>query len=240
MVAVRLSDVAPDHKATRVTYGVLNLTHRDSHEHPQALEPGKRYPVRVRLNDVAQSVPAGHRLRISISTSYWPLAWPPPRSVLLAIHSGASLLELPVRPPRAEDATLRPFEEPEGAEPARTTRLQPEVHKWRVIRDLATDESTLEVIKDDGTFRLDDIEWEVTSKTSEWYSYRDDDFDSLRGETRWVRAFRRGDWSVRTVTRTVLTSDTTHFHLHAELDAYEGDDRVYSRNWRSAIPRDHV
>ncbi len=29
MVAARLSDVAPDDKATRVTYGMLNLTHRE-------------------------------------------------------------------------------------------------------------------------------------------------------------------------------------------------------------------
>lgn len=63
MVAVRLSDVLPDGKATRVTYGLLNLAHRDSHEHPERLEPGKRYAVQVRMNDVAQSFPPGHRLR---------------------------------------------------------------------------------------------------------------------------------------------------------------------------------
>ena len=40
-LAVRLSDVAPDGQVTRVSYQVLNLTHRDSHEHPHALEPGR-------------------------------------------------------------------------------------------------------------------------------------------------------------------------------------------------------
>jgi len=35
MVAVRLSDVAPDDRATRITYGLLNLTHRNSHEEPE-------------------------------------------------------------------------------------------------------------------------------------------------------------------------------------------------------------
>src|SRR5699024_9176875 len=73
MVAVRLSDVNPDGEATRVTYGILNLTHRTSDEHPEPLEPGKRYLVRVPLNGVAQRFPAGHRLRLSISTSYFPL-----------------------------------------------------------------------------------------------------------------------------------------------------------------------
>src|SRR5690606_28614585 len=35
LIAVRLNDVAPDGASTRVTYGVLNLTHRESHETPQ-------------------------------------------------------------------------------------------------------------------------------------------------------------------------------------------------------------
>jgi putative CocE/NonD family hydrolase len=74
MVSVRLSDVAPDDKATRVTYGLLNLTHRESHERPTPLEPGQSYRVSVKLNDVAYAFPAGHRIRLSISTSSWPRA----------------------------------------------------------------------------------------------------------------------------------------------------------------------
>jgi hypothetical protein len=45
---------------------------------------------------------------------------------------------------------------------------------------------------------------------------------------------------VETITRTVLTSTEDHFRLHAELDAFEGDERVFSRNWLYEIPRDHV
>lgn len=107
MVAVRLSDVAPDGKATRVTYGLLNLCHRDGHAEPRSLEPGERYAIAVPLNGVAQSFPAGHRIRLSISTSYWPLAWPPPEPVTLTVYGGESELELPVRPasePGRDDA----------------------------------------------------------------------------------------------------------------------------------------
>ncbi len=38
-LAVRLCDVAPDGQVTRVSYQLLNLTHRDSHEQPNALDP---------------------------------------------------------------------------------------------------------------------------------------------------------------------------------------------------------
>ncbi|HXV76318.1 MAG TPA: CocE/NonD family hydrolase, partial [Candidatus Polarisedimenticolaceae bacterium] len=37
MIAVRLNDVAPDGTSARVSYGLLNLTHRDDHERPTPL-----------------------------------------------------------------------------------------------------------------------------------------------------------------------------------------------------------
>jgi uncharacterized protein len=38
----------------------------------------------------------------------------------------------------------------------------------------------------------------------------------------------------------VLTSTDTAFRLYAQLDAYEGAERVYAQSWRRTIPRDHV
>ena len=239
MVAVRLSDTAPDDKSTRVTYGVLNLTHRDGHEHPEALTPGEFVRVRVPLNDVAQRFPAGHRLRLAVSTSYWPLAWLPPQSTRLTIRGGDSRLDLPVRQLRPEDDEVA-FEPAETGPPVPTTTIEAGEHTWLVNRDLATDTSTLAVVNDNGRIRLDDIDLEVENRVREWYSTVGDDFSSPRGEVETVRGLRRGDWDVRTVTRTVLTSSTTHFHLHAELDAYEGGRRVFSRNWDEEIPRDLV
>ena len=240
MIAVRLSDVAPDDKATRITYGLLNLCHRKGHAEPELLQPGRTYSVQVQLNHIAQSFPAGHRLRISISTSYWPLAWPPPYPVRLSVHIGASRLELPVRRPRSEDHALRRFLEPEGAPAPAVSQVQPKSHAWRVIRDLGKDEATLEVIKDEGALCLHDIEWTIHARAREWYSYQGDDFDSVRGETLWERCFQRGQWSVRTKARTVLTSTPDWFRVHAELDAFIQDERIFSRNWYYEIPRDHV
>ncbi|MEA3469826.1 MAG: CocE/NonD family hydrolase [Thermodesulfobacteriota bacterium] len=240
MIAVRLSDVAPDDKATRVTYGLLNLTHREGSENPSKLEPARFYRVQVKLNDIGYSFPARHRLRVSISTSYWPLAWPAPRPVRLTIRTGTSSLGLPVRPSLDETDQRVDFADPEGAQPMVKKTLRWSRHSWRVIRDLGTALSTLEVINDDGTVYIPDADIEMQRSAEEWYTYKKCDFDTLRGETVWNRGFRRGDWNVRTVTRTVLTSDPHSFHIHAELDAYEGEKRVYSKNWDYVIPRDLV
>jgi uncharacterized protein len=238
MVAVRLSDVAEDDKATRVTYGLLNLTHRSSDEHPEPLVPGERYRVSVRMNDVGAVIPAGHRVRVAISTSYWPLAWAPPEPVRLTVVTGRSTLTLPCRPPRDSDHELRSLGEPEGAPPISTRLVEPGHHTWRVIRDLATDRSTLEVVKDEGTVHLDEIDVDVTDQTLEWYRSTASDFDSLEGETRCVRGFARGDWSIRTVTTTKLTAGPASFRIRATLDAFEGDTRVYSKNWDRTVTRD--
>jgi len=234
--AVRLSDVAPDDKATRTTYGLLNLTHRDSHAEPEALTPGQVHRARIQLNDLGHVFPAGHRLRLAISTSYWPLAWPPPEPVRLAVHTPASRLQLPVRGTREADARIA-FAPPEAVLVARTTQVVGSEHRWVVHRDLESDFSTLEVIKNEGTLRIEDIDLEITDDTREYYSFVGEDFDSVGGEVRAVRRLCRGGWDVETRTRTVMTSDREYFHVHAELDAFENGRRVHSRNWLRRIPR---
>ncbi|CAM4120821.1 CocE/NonD family hydrolase [Janibacter anophelis] len=244
-IAVRLSDVAPSGEATRITYGVLNLTHRSSSSSPEPLVPGERYDVQVQLNGVAHSFPAGHRLRLSISTSYWPLVWPAPRPAELTIHPADSVLRVPIRPRQDDDRTASPFHEPVMAPELETTVLEPSEHDWRVTRDLATDVSTLEIVNDQGAFRIEETGTVVRRSTTEWYSFRWDDVTSVRGETRTVRRLERGNWRTEVVTSTVLTCTEDDFVIRADLDAYELDEsrghrRVHAESWDRVIPRDLV
>jgi hypothetical protein len=217
-----------------------NLTHRNGSAHPEPLEPGTRYRVQVQLNEIAQAFPAGHRLRVSLSTSYWPIAWPPPRLTTLTVFTNASRLTLPTRSDNSADAHLPAFAAPEGAPPSAKTIVQPRRYEWLVKRDLARDRSTLEVVKDEGTIRLEDIDLELTRSTTEWYTYQTNDVLSAWGETLCVRRFRRGDWQVETITRTILTVNAETFFIHADLDAYENGLRVYAKSWEYAVPRDHL
>ncbi|MEY9214560.1 CocE/NonD family hydrolase [Thermobifida halotolerans] len=241
MVAARLSDVAPDGSATRVSYGLLNLTRMDGRDDPEPFVPGRRYRATVRLNGVAQAFPPGHRIRLSLSTSYWPLAWPPPRPVLLTVYTGSSTLTLPVRPTSESDEVVKdPFGPPEGAPPLSTTRLRPAEQRWRVSRDLVDYRSALEIVKDTGTVRYEAVNLDVSRRAEECYESVADDFTSARGETTWTMEFRRGDWKTRTVTHTALSCTETEFLVYATLDGYEGEHRVFSRQWNERLPRDHV
>ncbi len=245
LVAVRLCDVDPLGSSLRVTYGVLNLTHRDGHAEPQPLEPGTRYRIRVPLNDIAHAFPRGHRIRIAVSTSYWPLVWPAPRPVTLTLFAGASHLDLPVRPPRTEDAALPPFPGPEGAPPLAVTVLQPPERGRRVRYGLATGEHRMTVLNHDGERRIDALDLTGGSWNVERYRIRADDPLSARAAFDWTMTMGRGVWRVRTETRTVLTCTADRFRMRLDLDAYERDAegaerRVFCRSWEREIARDLV
>ena len=116
-LVVRLCDVHASGESLRVSFGVLNLTHRDSHAAPSPLVPGERYRVRLQLNDCGATFPAGHRIRLALSTAYWPMVWPAPHDATVTILGGA--LDLPARPPRPEDAALPTLATAETAAPVR-------------------------------------------------------------------------------------------------------------------------
>ncbi|MGW2472535.1 CocE/NonD family hydrolase [Streptomyces sp. NPDC001665] len=237
-VAVRLSDVAPDGRATRVTYGVLNLAHRSGADRPEPLEPGEAYPVRVPLNGVAQVFPAGHRIRLSLSTSYWPLVWPAAAPSCLSVHESGSRLTLPVRPAEMPDGMPEvPFGEPEGCAPPEVTQLTEPEQAWTVTRNLVDYYSALDIVKDRGIQRFEENGIEVGLRACERYTSVADDFGSVSGESAWTMRFRRTGWDVRVETRTLLTSDDSAFHVDATLDGYEDGRRVFSRTWNESVPR---
>ncbi|MGW4171440.1 CocE/NonD family hydrolase [Streptomyces chartreusis] len=239
MVAARLSDVSPDGAATRVSYGLLNLTRRDSSEAPEPLEPGRRYRATIPLNGVAQAFPPGHRIRLSLSTSYWPLAWPPPKPARLSVHERSSTLTLPVRPvAEADEMPSAPFGEPEGARPLATSQMTPPEERWEVKRDLVDYHAELDIVKDRGTVHFENIGLEASRRAHERYTTVADDFTSANGSSTWTMRFRRDNWDVRVVTHTQLSCDETSFFVDASLDAYEADRRVFSRTWNETVPRD--
>jgi hypothetical protein len=240
MVAARISDVAPSGRATRITYGVLNLTHRNSDENPEFLNPGQQYTIKLKLNHIAQHFRAGHKIRLSLSTSYWPLVWPSPEPVTLTIQPDNCYLTLPIRNDGKKDDQLTDLGKPDLEDIMKTTLLVPPKREWQVIHNLATNEVTLQVINNDAQYKINDINWAVQKDVTEKYSYQSYNYDTLRGEVISERSFKRNDWAVYTKTRTVLTSTKTHFIIRATLDAYEGDVRIFSKSWDERIKRDYL
>ncbi len=140
-LVVRLSDVAPDGTSSQVTMGVLNLTHRHGHADPEPLVPGRPESVRVPLRSAGYRFAAGHRLRLSVASSCWPVIWPSPQPGSLTIHHGsevanvgASRLELPLAP-AADDVPVPAF----VTSPAEVDTVgggTDDAPRWQVIEDV--------------------------------------------------------------------------------------------------------
>jgi putative CocE/NonD family hydrolase len=238
-VAVRLNSIWPDGAVSRLTYAVANLTHLHgtaSHEQPQALEPGKVYTVRIQLDDVAYRVPKGHRLRVSLSTSYWPLIWPAPQPVTLTVHSGASHIDLPVRAKKRGEKAPQ-FAPPEAAAPVRLKTVDAPWNKREVRIDQATGERRM-VIEDDFG-RSTNLEHGLTTwgRGRESYSILPEDPLSARQECHWSMETSRGDWVTRTETYSSMRATATHFHITGRLEAYEGKKQILVRHWDEKIKR---
>jgi uncharacterized protein len=239
-IAVRLNDVAPDGVSTRITYTLFSLNHAWDQAAPVALEPGKVYRARIALNTIAYALQPGRRLRVAISTACWPQLWPGPTATTLTVHTAESRLELPVRPPHSEDRQLRAFDPPEesAANPYTITR-EGDWHRT-VTRDVATGAYELVMVKDYGGIRYDDIDWRLDCAGLERYRVRPDDPLSAEADCTYHHELSRGDFVVRSETRTTLRNDATHFHLTATVDAYENGRRIFSDEETISIPRDFM
>jgi uncharacterized protein len=238
MIAVRLCDVHPDGVSERVSYGLLNLTHRESHEQPSPLQPGRRYRIRVQLNDTAHAFLPGHRLRIAVSTSYWPVAFPMPEAVTLTLFTGTCVLELPVRRPRPQDRELGAFPPPQSAPPLVQTVLRPGAAVRRIERDIANGESIFTRHDDTGTYRIEGIDLTIDQIKTGTYRIGIDDPSAVEIDIRWIQKLERGSWRVRSETRTRMRATREEFLLDATLDAFEDEKRIYSQNWDRRIRRD--
>ncbi|MGH3156076.1 MAG: CocE/NonD family hydrolase, partial [Streptosporangiaceae bacterium] len=73
-VFVKLVDVYPDGTAYNLADTCLRLRYRDSFEHPAKLVPGEIHRVQIGGITTANYFPAGHRIRIEIAGSNFPLA----------------------------------------------------------------------------------------------------------------------------------------------------------------------
>jgi hypothetical protein len=239
-VACTLSEILPDQSIARISYGFLNLTHRDSHEHPTPLVPGRRYKIRVRLNEAAHRFAAGNRLRLAVSTAFWPIIWPSPEPVTLSVHLMGSGLQLPMRPLRAADASLAPFLEPAGAPPVRRTYIDEPHEKRTITTDVVTGMVEWFLSESEGTYRIEDIDLTRSIEMQRRLLIDPRDPTSARAEARAFRAYSRADWRTSAEVHLVLTCDRHSFRVIARIDAYEGESRIFSRSWDESIARDLV
>jgi hypothetical protein len=238
-IVARLCDVAPTGESLLVTRDLLNLAHRAGHDRAVPLVPGEAVIAELPLKVIAHRFGAGHRVRLSVSTTYWPWMWPPPEAVTLSLSCGEdSFLELPVRPPRAGDARLAPFGPPERPAGIATEVLARRPTR-RTIRHDLTDGSA-EVLFDwdvGGRFRL--VDAGIEADGSNVTSYRIVAGQPLSAEVRTGQsaALRSAHCDVAVEATGHMSATPGAFLVTLGVDAREDGHRIHSRQWHLEFPR---
>lgn len=240
LVAVRLCDVWPDGASNRITFGIRNLTHVDNHEFPRTLEPNKVYTTTILLRDIAYTIPSGHRLRLAISTSYWPLVWPSPKPVTISVQAGTSRLILPLRTEGSDNYSIPVFEPPMGSRLVEHRVVVAPNSTRNISRELNNEKTKYRVNRDPGISWLADTDIVCGSRGEAEFEISSNDPLSAKHTERATQILERGDWRIRIEAETVLTATENEFLLSGMLEAYEGDERVAVKNWYHKIPRNHL
>ena len=238
-IAVRLNDIHPSGEVSRVSWGVLNLAHRNGNENPQPMTPGKFESVEIELNECGYRFMRGHKMRIALSTSYWPMIMPPPEIVTATIQLGPdAMLTLPVR----AGVDVYKMEEPADENPLpEYKQIEEGLHRRWIERNFQTGRSHYRVINDSGEIEVPGHGMRTRHSHDERWSIAADDPLSYIAQSRYTCRMRRGDWSVRTVSESEFRCDAENFYIKATVKAYEGDELLHQRDWDEiAVPRDHI
>ena len=240
LITARLCDVSPTGASTLMTRGFLNLTHRDSHEFPEPLKPGKQYTISFPLKAVGQTIAAGNRIRLALSPTYWPYAWPSPAAACLTIQTGGeSWIELPVRSSRSADSEPAPFGPPEAAPPLENVAQTEGAGDRRILHDAATASYAISVgLGFDSMTLADGLTY--TERGGDTFSVVEGDPLSAKADSAWSISVGRGEWQTRVETQSTVSGDAGSFRLTNRVDAYEGNVRVFGKTWTKVIPRDNV
>ncbi|UUN28539.1 CocE/NonD family hydrolase [Streptomyces sp. FIT100] len=236
----RLCDVGPDGSSTLVTRGVLDLSARHGPDRRDAWPPGATEDVCFELSAIGHAFPPGHRIRLAVSSAYWPWIWPSPGTAGFTLEPEGSSLELPVRAP-GDTAGAIGFGEPEQSEPlgvvTPVTLDEPRPGRL-VVRDVAKGEWRLETDPADGGTHVHPDGLEYTEEALDTYTIQERDPLSARARSDRTIRLHRPDlaWDIHIEARSETSCDGDGFLTSDELVCRHGQEVVFHRTWEKRIP----
>jgi putative CocE/NonD family hydrolase len=237
-IVVRLNDVHPDRSVSRVSWGVLNLAHRNGNENPEPMTPGQAEMIEIDLDECGYRFLQEHKIRVAISTSYWPMIMPPPVVTTATIKLGPDAsIAMPIR--SGEDSIE--VAEPENPDPLPDYEMHsPADNRRWVERDLQKGETHYHVIGDTGEEEMPGHGLRTRHYHRECWSINNDDPLSYRSSSSYICWMSRGDWSIRTESDSNFHCDAENFYIQARVTAFESDRQINQRNWQKTIKRDLI
>ncbi|MEM1340966.1 MAG: CocE/NonD family hydrolase C-terminal non-catalytic domain-containing protein, partial [Pseudomonadota bacterium] len=226
----RLCDVHPDGTSHRISLGVLNLSHRAGSSEPRTMVPGQPEEITLTLDATAYRLRPGHRLRLALSTQYFPLVIPPPTEVTATLNLGQAVLELP----------QYDFTETQVPEPEADTLPQFEtVAEGTDHRETVNDGTQTRIRSGTTGPRLrhagHGMEWQVGRSVDYTVSAA-----GFEGRETYTNTLWRYGIATHTRAEGHLIATDRDWHLTTRLSCEEDHQPIFEHVWTRTIPRDHV
>lgn len=218
-IAARLCEVAPDGRSWLVTYGLSNLARTGPADRG---DDGLVLPFRF----MAHRFKTGSRIRLSLSQSLWPMAWPAPQAGDLSVRVNS--LTLPVLPEGLPTHRLAIPETRFPAEPPLSYEAAAPDAEGRYVVETRTPTSVTE-IRETGTTLVSDRHERAEMVAG--------DPDSCKWSISLETLWKRTDWSCRLSVDCTVTADALAFNVSEAVAASIGEERVFAKTQTNRIAR---
>ena len=232
---VRLCDVAPNGSSKRISYSVLNLEMRDGTDNPQVVVTDEAMSLCIKLDDTGYQIPTGHRLRLAISSAYFPLIWPAAQEAKLTLDLTSASLSLPLHD--RSGVISRDLGQGYVCTVNETKEIRPEKHSRTTETDAADGRVTTLIDDDFGEFTFVDHNLTVAQSCTEKHTILPHDPHSAYSECRWHSHQSRPGWDIDVYTHLEVTCDADYFYLDSSLEALENGVQVHQQQYQEKVSR---
>jgi len=235
---VRLEDVFPDGTISLVAGALLNGSQGRSRLEPEALVPGQVYDLNFELHFTTWTFKPGHRIRLAVTNSLFPMIWPTPYSMTTRLYTGVgdTRVELPVIPKKQRPAPA--FKTPEKREVFQDGRdIESEVwpqgfYEWR--RDLWKGMVAVEwrgksawEVQGRRYYSTEKNLYETNEKNPSKSRFLGEDSDRIELPGR----------NIYLLTNVEIRSDEKDFFVTFVRQIFENDKIIRRREWKETVPR---
>lgn len=236
-IVARLNDVSPDDQVARVAYGIKNLKLDENGAISATASCQETGKANIELHNTAYRFEKGHRIRLSVSSSYWPVIWPSPKRTEISVSTIDSTLALPIRLPKedAEEPLMLEPTVPPGS-PTSTVKSSKPVKRSKAFNE-ETGEKSIGWCQDFLCVHHELIDLDFGYETRALHTANDDDPNSACSRFDHRMHFCRGDWKVDVYSMAQLTSDESEFRLEGEVRVVENGVAIFERQWSPRITR---
>lgn len=234
----RLEDVFPDGRVALVAGGLLNGAHRRSRLHSEPQVPGEADDLEFELHLTTWTFEPGHRVRLSVSNSLFPMIWPTSDLMTTTLVTGAedTCVELPVLPPGPFGGpAFQPAEKREVRTDARDlgSDVWPQgTNEWK--RDAARGLVTY-TWSGKSRYEIRDRRFEATEKNV--YETNESDPASSRFLGEDSDRIELPGRSIDVLTSVEIRSDIKDFHVTFIRRILENGGLLRERKWQETVPR---